>query len=125
MNTIVVPNIFIGTDLVEVSRIRSIIDKVGERFKDRIYTKSEQLYCNKKAKPEIHYAGRFAAKEAIIKAIKSSGYSKPIAFNLINIESNDSTGPAVTLKFECSGCCKVTIAHTDTHASASALFFPQ
>ena len=64
MNITEVRDIFIGTDIVEVSRIRSSIDRTGQRFLDRIYTVLEQKYCRSKSYPEIHYAGRFAAKES-------------------------------------------------------------
>ena len=80
-------DIFIGTDLVEVTRIRSAIQKTGDRFLNRIYTKTEQDYCQSKANPEIHYAGRFAAKEAVMKALKSSGINAPISFDSIDIQS--------------------------------------
>ena len=58
-------DIFLGNDLVEVSRILSSIDKIGQRFIDRIYTINEQDYCNSKSKPEMHYAGRFAEKKRL------------------------------------------------------------
>ena len=72
-----ISDIFLGNDLVEVSRILSSIDKIGQKFIDRIYTKHEQEYCNSKSKPEIHYAGRFAAKEAIIKAVSYTHLTLP------------------------------------------------
>ena len=81
-----VANLFIGTDLVEVSRIQSAIKESSERFLNRIYTPGEQKYCQSKASPEIHYAGRFAAKEAVMKALKSSGLYDPIAFSAIEIQ---------------------------------------
>ena len=117
-----VSDIFLGNDLVEVSRILLSIDKNGKRFIDRIYTKHEQEYCNSKSKPEIHYAGRFAAKEAIIKALKSSGYKQPTPFCSIEIESGVDGKPIVNLHFLCKGKCRVSISHTESHAIASAIF---
>ena len=117
-----VSDIFLGNDLVEVSRILSSIDKIGQRFIDRIYTKHEQEYCNSKSKPEIHYAGRFAAKEAIIKALKSSGFKQPTPFHLIEIKSGSDGEPIVNLHFLCNGKCRVSISHTENHAIASAIF---
>ena len=117
-----VPDIFLGNDLVEVSRILSSIDKNGQRFIDRVYTKHEQEYCNSKSKPEIHYAGRFAAKEAIIKALKSSGYEQPTPFRSIEIESGIDGKPIVNLHFSYNGKCRVSISHTESHAIASAIF---
>ena len=118
-------DIFLGNDLVEVSRILSSIDKIGHRFIDRIYTKHEQDYCNSKSKPEMHYAGRFAAKEAIIKAMKSSGFKQPTPFHLIEIKSGDGGAPIVNLHFPCDGRCRVSISHTESHAIASAIFFSE
>ena len=63
------PDIFIGTDLEDISRIRSAIEKNGEKFLNRIYTREEQTYCQSKADPAMHFAGRFCAKEAMIKAL--------------------------------------------------------
>ena len=115
-------DIFIGTDLVEVARIRSAIQETGERFLNRIYTKTEQDYCRSKANPEIHYAGRFAAKEAIMKALKSSGYRKAISFLSIEIEHLKSGEPNAVLHFLHEGNCKVSISHTKFHAIAFSVY---
>ncbi len=115
-------DIFIGTDIVEVSRIRSAIRDNGLRFLNKIYTKSEQKYCDSKANPSIHYSGRFAAKEAVIKAIKSTGFKNPISFTSIDIHSKASGKPQVVLEFKCNGFCRVSISHTNEHAIASAIF---
>ena len=70
----------------------------------------------------MHYAGRFAAKEAIIKALKSSGYDQPTPFRSIEIESGVDGKPIVNLHFSCNGKCRVSISHTESHAIASAIF---
>ena len=118
-------DIFLGNDLVEVSRVLSSINKIGQRFLDRIYTSSEQDYCQSKPIPQMHYAGRFAAKEAVMKALKSSGYLKPISFKSIEIRSGDNGEPIVDLHFPCNGQCRVSISHTDDHAIASAIFISE
>tara|TARA_Y100001970_G_scaffold290444_1_gene424215 strand:- start:1384 stop:1746 length:363 start_codon:yes stop_codon:yes gene_type:complete len=120
-----VSNIYIGTDLVEVTRIRSAIDEIGVRFLNRIFTEFEQQYCQSKANPEIHYAGRFAAKEAVMKALKSSGINDPIPFDSIDIQSSDTGEPLVVMKLKFGGICKVSISHTETHAIASAIYTPK
>src|ERR1700757_673301 len=58
-----------GIDIAEVPRIRESIQRFGQRFLDRIYTASEQRYCDSKANREERYAARFAAKEAAMKAL--------------------------------------------------------
>lgn len=60
----------IGTDIVEVSRIKNSIEKFGDLFLNRTFSKAEQEYCEKYWIKEERYAGRFAAKEAIAKVIK-------------------------------------------------------
>ena len=116
------PNFFLGTDIVEVERINKILLKTGESFKNKVFTTLEQKYCESKSAPGIHYAGRFAAKESIIKAIKSSGYKDPIPFKDIEILPSDSGAPIVFLHFELECDCKVSISHTDSHAIATALY---
>ena len=116
------PNIFIGTDIVEVDRINKLLLKSGELFKNRVFTTLEQNYCDSKSTPSIHYAGRFAAKESIIKAVKSSGYKNPIPFKDIEILPSDSGAPIVDLHFVLEGECNVSISHTESHATASALY---
>ena len=61
-----------GTDIIEISRIQKSIEKPGQRFLEAVYTPAEIEYCeSKKQAKYCHYAGRFAAKEAIYKAISS------------------------------------------------------
>ncbi len=115
-------DLFIGTDLVEVARIRSAIAETGDRFLNRIYTEKEQEYCQSKACPEIHYAGRFAAKEAVMKALKSSGMNDPISFDAIDIQSSETGEPIVVMDLKNGGVCRVSISHTDSHAIASAIY---
>ena len=59
----------LGIDLVEVSRIRALLQKSGDRFKERIYTAGEIAYCDSCAEGATNYAARFAAKEAVAKAL--------------------------------------------------------
>ena len=115
-------NLYIGTDIVEVHRIKISIAKFKLKFLNRIFTIQEQKYCASKSNPEIHYSGRFAAKEAIIKSIKSSGFNNPIPLSSIEIISSDFGEPKVNLKFNINGNCKVSISHIDTHAVAFSIF---
>ena len=116
------PNFFIGTDIVEVDRINKLLLRSGELFKNKVFTTLEQNYCDSKSTPSIHYAGRFAAKESIIKAVKSSGYKNPIPFKDIEILPSDSGAPLVSLHFILECECKVSISHTKSHATAFALY---
>ena len=65
----------IGVDIIEIDRIRRAVDRLGERFIRRIYTKSEEAYCRAFRDPVPHLAARFAAKEAAMKALGVGIYS--------------------------------------------------
>tara|TARA_S200000501_G_scaffold339887_1_gene347952 strand:- start:784 stop:1161 length:378 start_codon:yes stop_codon:yes gene_type:complete len=117
-----ISEIYIGTDIVEILRIKHSLDKFGEKFKNHIFTKEEQKYCDEKATPEIHFSGKFAAKESVVKAIKSSGYGNITPLKKIEILNSKSGKPNVILKFNISGHCKVSISHTGEYATAMALF---
>lgn len=63
-------NILTGTDIIEINRIKESIETLGENFKSKIYTEKEIEYCESKKNAKYqHYAARFAAKEAVFKAI--------------------------------------------------------
>ena len=65
-------NVLCGTDIIEISRIQKSIEKSGQRFLEIVYTPKEIEYCESKRQSKYcHYAGRFAAKEAIYKAVSS------------------------------------------------------
>ncbi|MDP2172606.1 MAG: holo-ACP synthase [Candidatus Cloacimonadaceae bacterium] len=79
----------IGTDIISVQRVARVIER-NPRFVDKVFTTNEIDYCSKKANPAQSYAARFAAKEALMKAI-GSGWDGRI--NWIDIEIiNDSQG---------------------------------
>jgi holo-[acyl-carrier protein] synthase len=64
----------VGVDLIEIERIRRALERHGESFKRRCFTDAERAYCDSKPNPPQHYAGRFAAKEAVGKALGSGVY---------------------------------------------------
>jgi holo-[acyl-carrier protein] synthase len=57
----------VGVDLIEIARIRAALERPG--FRERVFTEAERAYCDSKPNPAQHYAGRFAAKEAVGKAL--------------------------------------------------------
>ena len=61
----------VGTDLIEVERVRSSLEQHGDRFLEKVFTPVEREYCQGMADPAPHLAARFAAKEAIAKAFRS------------------------------------------------------
>ena len=64
----------VGVDLIEIERIRAALERHGDGFKERCFTEHEIAYCDSKPNPAQHYAGRFAAKEAVGKALGSGVY---------------------------------------------------
>ena len=91
-------NIFgIGTDIINIKRVEKNIKKNGKIFKKRIFSNNEILYCEKKIRPSEHFAKRYAAKEALSKAL-GTGIRTGINFKDIEI-LNDSLGkPKINLK---------------------------
>ena len=118
-------NFFIGIDLVEIKRINSIIDKSGDTFLDRIFTRTEQDYCNSNSNPNMHYAGRFAAKEAAKKALMSSGIKESISLKSIEIDRKKNGEPIINTIFKYGWILKVSISHTDDYATAFVIYLPE
>jgi len=90
----------IGIDLVEVDRLKRLVEKFGERFLTRVFTKKEINYCQSKSNSFQHFAVRFAAKEALLKAI-GTGLRGGITWLEMEI-SNDKLGKPTIL---CHGKC--------------------
>jgi len=86
-----------GVDIIEVERIKEVLEKFGERFQKRIYTQTEIDYCETfKDTKYVHYAARFAAKEAFSKAI-GTGITQGFKFNEIGIRNEKSGMPVLEL----------------------------
>lgn len=117
----------IGTDIVEIERIRNSINQYGNQFIHRIFTRKEQEYCS--GKPvhlqAVHYAARFAAKEAFAKAL-GTGIGTVVEFKHIGIHNSDSGKPIIEIEtnegvllsefqFHCS------MSHTHIYAIATVI----
>src|SRR5690348_15358080 len=118
-----------GIDIVETGRIRRLIEEHGRHFLDRVFTANEQAYCDANKKRTLeHYAGRFAAKEAVLKVL-GTGWRGGIAWTDIEVRSEPSGQPKVSLTGECERIAAslgithwhVSISHIETHATASAI----
>ena len=86
----------IGIDVVQNDRIRDSIQRFGDRFLNRIFTQGEIDYCRKCSQPEIHYAARFAAKEAAFKAL-GTGWATGVKWKDVEIERLPSGKPELHL----------------------------
>jgi len=89
----------IGIDVVQNDRIRDSIQRFGDRFLNRIYTEGEIEYCKKCAQPEIHFAARFAAKEAAFKAL-GTGWARGVKWKDVEVVRLPSGKPELHLHGE-------------------------
>ena len=85
----------LGVDIVEIERMKKILARTP-RFKTRVFSEEEQAYCDGKGVPEIHFATRFAAKEAVLKAL-GTGFSEGIGVRDIEVVRNAKGKPTVAL----------------------------
>jgi len=121
----------IGIDIIEVERVKKVLLRTP-RFAERVFTPSERAYCDARGSLQIaakHYAARFAAKEAALKAL-GTGWSGGIGWQDVEIISKDIGAPAVKLYniahelFERSGAtvAHLSLSHTAEHAIAQVIF---
>ena len=88
----------IGTDLAEVERIRAALENshTGPRFRDRVFTVGEQTYCERRRGKYESYAARFAAKEAVMKAL-GRGWGQHVGWQDIEVVRRRGTRPEIVL----------------------------
>ena len=86
----------IGTDICDIRRIEQSIEKYGERFLNKTFTEGEQAYCDCKARPAMSYAKRFAAKEAVAKAL-ASDETGALSWTSVEVQNDPSGRPTVVL----------------------------
>lgn len=113
-----------GVDIIEVKRIQEAIEKGGEKFLNRIYTPEEIEYCSNTGKMEYqHYAVRFAAKEAIYKAISSKiDDNEDDIFNKIEVKKDKKGKPIADLsRLNIKGIIDMdlSLSHLEEYAVAS------
>jgi holo-[acyl-carrier protein] synthase len=117
-----------GVDFVETSRIAELIRRHGPAFLDRVFTPVEQDYCRGRKRELEHLAGRFAAKEAVLK-VMGTGWRSGIAWTDVEVVNAPSGQPSIRLYGRCAQIAAergidqvlISISHTDTHAMASAI----
>lgn len=117
-----------GIDLVECARIRELADRYGDRFLHRVFTEKELAYCLPRQRKWEHLAGRFAAKEAVLKVL-GTGWREKIAWTDIEVTNDPAGQPHVALVNEPVEICKklgieriiISISHTENYATASAI----
>ena len=114
----------IGVDMVEIARMEKVIAR-RPNFTKRVFTKSERAYCDRMARPAQHYAARFAAREAVLKAL-GTGFSRGVGFADVSVSRNDAGRPEVVLSgraYEIAneqGVTEVALSLSYTHDVAVA-----
>lgn len=118
----------LGTDIVEIVRIGQMIERHGELFLNRVYSEDEVRYCQKRKECYQHFAGRWAAKEAVMKTL-GTGWTRGVGFQDIEIQTTRSGQPAVCLRGGAREFAEqmgiddflITISHCRAYATATAI----
>jgi holo-[acyl-carrier protein] synthase len=117
----------LGADLIDIERIRGVLERQGDRFLDRVFTDEERAYCLGMKYPHKHLAARFAAKEAVAKAF-TTGIGAELGWKSISVYHGarqeplvrlDEKGAALLASVGGTGVL-LTLSHTDTAAMAVA-----
>jgi len=118
----------IGIDIIEIDRIRESVEKFGDHFLNKIYTQQELDYCLKKKYKYQHLAARFAAKEAVYKAL-ATGWDADVSWQNIEISNEPNGMPIVTLqgklkKFLSRGKeLKISMSHSRDYVACMAIIY--
>lgn len=115
----------IGNDIVKVSRIEKLVERYDQRFLRRVFTVTETTYASGKARPALHLAARFAAKEAFVKAL-GSGLRDGLNWRDIEVINNELGQPQLKLynyalkvcHKKCNATTWLSLAHEQEYATA-------
>lgn len=117
----------VGTDIIECVRIGRLIDRHGEAFLTRVFTEREISYCQSRKNATEHFAGRFAAKEAILKCL-GTGMVKGLCWTEIEVKNEQSGQPKVAIQGATREIARrlrisdflISISHCRSYATAYA-----
>ena len=118
----------IGIDVVEVDRIAKAIERHGEPFLARLFTDGERAYCQQQKRPALHYAARFAAKEAVSKAL-GTGIGEQAGWLDMEISRDAAGAPKLSLRGSAAAFAKekgiveiqISLTHARDYAAANAI----
>lgn len=113
-----------GTDIIEIDRIKESIEKLGNHFLERVFTKKEIDYCESKKKQKYqHYAARFAAKEAVFKALSENIQDKfSVSWKDFEVENDKQGKPKINVNnvnLENVENIDISISHCKNYAVAN------
>lgn len=117
----------LGADLIDVERVRGVLDRQGDRFLERVFTQEERDYCFSHKFPHKHLAARFAAKEAVAKAF-TTGIGAELGWKSVSVCHGDRQQPLVRLDDKGAALLRqvggtgilLSLSHTDSAAFAVA-----
>lgn len=120
----------LGTDIVEIVRIGRMIERHGELFLQRVFTDEEIRYCQKRKESYQHFAGRWAAKEAVMKTL-GTGFVRGVGWQDIEVLSKKSGQPVVHVRGGAGDVARglgiddfaISISHCRSYATATAIAF--
>lgn len=115
----------IGVDVIEPKRIAESIERHGERFLERTFTAMEIAYCRDRKRSEEHFAARWAAKEAVAKAL-GTGFDRDVGWQDVEVVKEDSGAARIDLHGKAQAVADrlgakrihLSLSHTDTAAVA-------
>lgn len=115
-----------GTDIIEIERVKEAIERSGNRFINEIYTEAEIKYCESKKNSKYeHYAARFAAKEAVFKAVSIFLKEKfEISWKNAEVINNESGKPKINfigISFPQIKSMDISISHCKQYATANVV----
>lgn len=117
----------IGVDMLEISRMERVLAR-RPNFARRVFTEEERAYCDRSARPAEHYAARFAAREAVLKAL-GTGFAEGIGLRDVSVARDDAGRPQVVLSGRAAEVAReqgvreiaLSISHTHDVAVANAI----
>jgi holo-[acyl-carrier protein] synthase len=120
-----------GIDIIEVARVERAINRplTGARFRARVFTEGEMVYCESRGRPRYQsYAGRFAAKEATMKAL-GTGWSRNVGWSEIEVVRHRGQAPTIKLRGKAAEFARkrgittfhLSITHSETNAIAHVI----
>ena len=111
----------IGTDIVDINRVRFLIDKYNLKFINRVFSKDEIKYCLDKKNPSIHFSGKFSAKEAVKKAVSNKYKNIFFPLNKLSIMNNEDGRPFLFTDIIDTSLIDISISHTTNYAISFAI----
>jgi holo-[acyl-carrier protein] synthase len=118
----------LGTDIVEIVRIGQMIERHGEHFLTRVYTEDEIRYCQRRRESYQHFAGRWAAKEAVMKTL-GTGWTRGVGWLDIEVATKRSGQPVINIRGTARDIAShfgvdevlISISHCRAYATATAI----